>query len=249
MAVNLLEEFELHNLSKPLFFIGSHPVTFTNSALWMIISVFTMCAFMIAAMRPAAIIPGRVQVIAEALYNLVANLVRDTAGKHAQPFFPFIFSIFLFVFACNILGLIPYALPVTAHIIVNFSLAVFLFIVITMTGFIRHGANFLYLFVPKGVPLLMVPFMMVIELFSFLVRPFSLSTRLFANMLAGHLLLIVFGSLTAGLLAAHWLAGLSILPLALNIAITGFEFFVAFLQAYIYTILAAVYLRDALEMH
>ncbi|MDP9126839.1 MAG: F0F1 ATP synthase subunit A [Pseudomonadota bacterium] len=249
MAANLLEEFEIHHISLPLFHVGSHVVSFTNSSLWMLVSVIASAVLMMAAMHPQAIVPGRWQMAAETLYNMVTNMVRDAAGDQAKPFFPFIFTIFIFIFFCNTLGLIPYTLPVTAHIIINFSIAVFLFLVITITGFVKHGTHFLHLFVPQGVPKAMLPFMVVIELVSFAVRPFSLSTRLFANMLAGHLLLIVFGSLTAGLLAAHWLAGLSILPLAINVAITGFEFFVAFLQAYIYTILAAVYLRDALEMH
>lgn len=249
MAVNLLEEFEVHHLSLPLFSVGNHVVTFTNSSLWMIVSVVASALLMIAAMRPQAVVPGRWQIMAETMYNLVANLVRDAAGEQAKPFFPFIFTIFIFIFFANMIGLVPYTFPVTAHIIINLSIALLLFVIITITGFVKHGTHFLHLFVPSGVPKLMLPFMVVIELFSFLVRPFSLSIRLFANMLAGHLLLIVFGSLTASLLAAHWLAGLSILPLGINIAITGFEFFVAFLQAYIYTILAAVYLRDALEMH
>ena len=249
MAVNLLEEFEVHHMSTPLFSMGGHEVTFTNSSLWMIASVIASALLMIVAMRPQAVIPGRWQMLAETSYNLVANLVREAAGEQAKPFFPFIFSIFIFMFFCNLLGLIPYTFPVTAHIIINFSLAIFLFLVITITGFVKHGTHFLHLFVPQGVPKVMLPLMVVIEMFSFMVRPFSLSIRLFANMLAGHLLLIVFGSLTAGLMAAGWLAGLSVLPLALNIAITGFEFFIAFLQAYIFTILAAVYLRDALEMH
>ncbi len=249
MAANLLEEFEVHHFSAPLFSIGNHHVTFTNSSMWMIVSVIASVLLMVVAMRPQAVIPGRWQILAESTYNFIANLVRDAAGEQARPFFPFIFSIFIFIFFCNFLGLIPYALPVTAHLVVNLALALFLFLIITITGFVKHGTHFFALFVPKGVPMVMLPFMVVIELISFSVRPFSLSIRLFANMLAGHLLLIVFGSLTGLLLAAHWLAGLSILPLALNIAITGFEIFIAFLQAYIYAILSAVYLRDALEMH
>jgi F-type H+-transporting ATPase subunit a len=249
MAANLLEEFELHNMTMPVFATGTHSVAFTNSALWMFLSIAAAMLFLLVSIHPRRVVPGRWQMAAETIHNLVVDLVKNTAGQYSKPFVPFIFSIFIFILFCNLLGLIPYSLAVTSHLLVNLCLAILLFIVIIATGFKKHGLHFLHLFVPKGVPMIMLPLMFVIELFSFLVRPFTLSIRLFANMFAGHLLLIVFGSLTASLLAAHWLAPLSILPMALNIAITGFEFFVAFLQAYIFTILAAAYLRDALEMH
>ncbi|HEU0117140.1 MAG TPA: F0F1 ATP synthase subunit A, partial [Alphaproteobacteria bacterium] len=193
--------------------------------------------------------PGRWQMIAEKLYSMVEDMVSSTAGENARPFMPLIFTIFTFILFCNLFGMLPHSLAVTSHIIINFAIAAFLFLVIIVTGFVRHGFHFLELFVPKGVPAVMVLPMMVIEFFSFAVRPFSLSIRLFANMLAGHILLAVFAGMTISLLTAGWLAGISILPLIANIAITGFEFFVAFLQAYIYAILAAVYLRDAIEMH
>jgi F-type H+-transporting ATPase subunit a len=245
-----LEEFEIHSLSKPLFSLAGHPITFTNSSLFMFLSIGAATLLMVGAMRPQAVVPGRWQMIAESFYNMIANMLESTAGEHSKPFFPFIFSIFIFILFCNFLGLLPHALAVTSHILVNAAIAFLLFIVIIVTGFIRNGWHFLDLFVPKGVPLLMKPLLVVLELFSFLVRPFSLSIRLFANMLAGHILLGVFAGMSVSLLAAAgWVAGLSILPLALNVAITGFEFFVALLQAYIYTILAAVYLRDALETH
>ncbi|MDR3450870.1 MAG: F0F1 ATP synthase subunit A, partial [Alphaproteobacteria bacterium] len=143
----------------------------------------------------------------------------------------------------------PKSFAVTSHIVVNLAIALALFVMIIITGFVKHGGHFMSLFIPQGLPKIMVPVMFVIELLSFLVRPFSLSIRLFANMLAGHVLLQVFAGMVGTLLAAGWLAGLSVLPMAADIAITGFEFFIAFLQAYIYTILASVYLRDAIEMH
>jgi F-type H+-transporting ATPase subunit a len=204
---------------------------------------------MVLAMRPQAVVPGRWQVLAEKLYDMIAEMVTSTAGEDAKPFFPFIFSIFIFILFCNLFGMVPNSLAVTSHILINVAIALTLFTIILITGFVRHGVHFLHLFVPSGAPKFMIPFLVVIELFSFLVRPFSLSIRLFANMLAGHILLGVFAGMTATLLAAGWLAGFSILPLGVNIAITGFEFFVAFLQAYIYAILSAVYLRDAIEMH
>jgi F-type H+-transporting ATPase subunit a len=188
--------------------------------------------------------------VAETFYNMIASMVESTAGEKAKPFFPLIFSIFIFILFCNLLGLLPGSLAVTSHIIINLAIALGLFLVIIIAGFVRNGWHFLQIFAPPGVPIPILIFLVPIELFSFLVRPFSLSVRLFANMLAGHILLGVFAGMTIGLFAAGWmLKPLGVLPLVANIAITGFEFFVAFLQAYIYAILAAVYLRDAVEGH
>lgn len=247
---SLLEEFEIHPLSKPLFTLGGHDIAFTNSALFMFLAIISATALMVLAMRPRAIVPGRWQMIAESFHDMIADMLIGTAGEDAKPFFPFIFSIFIFIFFCNLFGMLPHSLAVTSHILINLTIALVLFLVILMTGFARHGLHFLHLFVPPGAPLFLAPFLAILEIFSFLVRPFSLSIRLFANMLAGHILLGVFAGMSVSLIAAGWLLGsFSILPLAVNIAITGFEFFVAFLQAYIYTVLASVYLRDALEMH
>jgi F-type H+-transporting ATPase subunit a len=246
---SLLEEFEIHPLTRPLFSLGGHPVAFTNSALFMFLAIISCTALMVLAMRPQAVLPGRWQMLAEKIYDTVADMVDSGAGEKARPFFPLIFSIFTFILFCNLFGMLPGSLAVTSHVIVNLAIALTLFAVIIVTGFVRHGLHFLTLFVPKGVPIVMVPPMMVIEFLSFAVRPFSLSIRLFANMLAGHILLQVFAGMVVSLLAAGWLAGLGILPMVANIAITGFEFFVAFLQAYIYAVLASVYLRDAIEMH
>jgi F-type H+-transporting ATPase subunit a len=247
---SMFEEFEIHDLSAPLFSIGGHPITFTNSTLFMLLAILASTALMVLAMRPQAIVPGRWQMLAEKLYGLVAEMVTGTAGEEAKPFFPLIFSIFVFILFCNLLGLIPGSLAVTSHVVINFAIAIGLFTIIIITGFVRHGLHFLQVFAPPGVPIPILIFLVPIELFSFLVRPFSLSVRLFANMLAGHILLGVFAGMTVSLLAAgSYYMALGILPLAANIAITGFEFFVAFLQAYVYAILASVYLRDAIEMH
>ena len=246
---SLLEEFEIHSLSAPLFSLGGHPVAFTNSALFMFLAIAACTFLMVAAMRPQAVIPGRWQMIAEKIYELVSEMVDSAAGEKARPFFPFVFSIFTFILFCNLFGMIPWSFAVTSHIVVNLAIALALFVIIVITGLVKHGFHFFSLFVPAGVPKIMIPPMVVIEFFSFAVRPFSLSIRLFANMLAGHILLQVFAGMVGSLLAAGWLAGLSVLPMVADIAITGFEVFVAFLQAYIYAILAAVYLRDAVEMH
>jgi F-type H+-transporting ATPase subunit a len=244
-----IEQFEIHALTPPLFHLAGQPVAFTNSALYMFFAVALAMALTVLAMRPQAIVPGRWQMLAETLYNFISEMVSSAAGEKAKPFFPFIFTIFIFIFACNFLGMIPHSLTVTSHIVVNLALALFIFVVITVTGLVRHGTHFFSLFVPHGVPVALLPFLMLIEIVSFLVRPFSLSVRLFANMLAGHILLKVFAGMTASLAAAGGLAAIGVLPLALNIAITAFEFFVAALQAYIFAILTAVYLRDALELH
>ena len=247
---SLLEEFEIHPLSKPLFTLAGHTVSFTNSSLFMFIAIGAATLLMVLSMRPQAVIPGRWQMVAETMHNSIASMLSSTAGEQSKPFFPFIFSIFVFILFCNLFGMLPNSLAVTSHIVINLAIALTLFAVIIITGFVKHGLHFLHLFVPPNAPVFMVPFLVVLEFFSFAVRPFSLSIRLFANMLAGHILLGVFATMTISLVSAvWWLKGLSILPFGVNIAITGFEFFVAFLQAYIYTVLAAVYLRDALEMH
>ncbi len=244
-----IEQFEIHPISEPLFSIAGQPIAFTNSALFMVLAVAMASALTILAMRPQAIVPGRWQMLVEILHNAIAGMVEDAAGEKAKPFFPFIFTIFLFIMCCNLLGMIPHSLTVTSHIVVNLALALLIFVVITATGFARHGLHFFSLFLPSGVPWALAPFMVLIEVISFLIRPFSLSIRLFANMLAGHILLKVFAGMTAGLTAAGALSAVGVLPFLLNVAITGFEFFVALLQAYIFAILASVYLRDALEMH
>ncbi|MDR3423784.1 MAG: F0F1 ATP synthase subunit A [Alphaproteobacteria bacterium] len=246
---SLFDEFVIRPIGEPLFSLGGHPVAFTNSALFMFISVALCTWLMVAAMRPQAVVPGRWQMIVEKLYDLVTGMLESGAGEKAKPFFPLIFTIFIYIFFCNLTGLLPWALPVTAHVIVNLGIALILFLIIVVTGFVRHGTHFLSLFVPRGAPMAVMPVMIFIEVFSFSVRPFSLSIRLFGNMLAGHLVLGVFAGFIATLLTAGWLAGFSVLPLFADVAVFAFEFFVAFLQAYIYAVLASVYLHDAIEMH
>lgn len=246
---SIFEEFEIHRISEPLFNVAGHPIAFTSSALWMFISIASAVLFFLIAIHPKAVVPGRFQMAGEVLYNLVGGLLEDNAGEKARPFFPFMFSIFAFIFFANMTGLLPESFSVTSHVVVNFSVALILFSTIIITGFVKHGLHFIHLFVPPGAPILAVPILFVIEMFSFSVRPFSLSLRLFGNMLAGHLLLLVFATLTAGLLTAGWMSGLSVLPLVAELVLIAFEFFVAFLQAYIYSILSCVYLHDAIEMH
>jgi F-type H+-transporting ATPase subunit a len=256
-----LAQFEIKQL-VPLPNIAGLDLSFTNSALFMFIAVALSVLFLVMGMGRATIIPGRMQMLVETMHNAIANMVEQTAGHKSKAFFPFIFSLFIFIMFTNALGLIPYGFTVTSHIIVTFALAILVFVAVTITGFAKHGLHFFGLFVPEGVPKVMIPFLFVVELLSFCVRPFSLSIRLFANMLAGGILLKVFAGMAAGMVvaglygneAAHQAPSvlqlfLAPLPLLLTIALTGFKLFVAGLQAYIFSILTAVYMHDALEMH
>lgn len=245
-----IEQFEIHNMSPVLFKIAGQPVAFTNSTLAMVVSILLATAFMVLTVRPSAVIPGRWQMLAEIFFNGIRSTVSEAAGSKADAFFPFILTVFLFIMFCNMLGLMPpHFYTVTSQLIVNFALAFTVILVVLGTGFYKHGIKFLKVFVPSGVPLALLPIMIPIEVISFFIRPCSLSIRLFANMLAGHILLKVFAAMSAGLAHSGWLVAVGILPLLFNVVIVAFEFFVAALQAYIFSILSSVYLHDALEMH
>ena len=244
-----LEQFEVNTI-MPMSVMG-HSMPFTNASLFMTLALVLSCALLLLGMRGAKMVPGRAQALTETIYQTISNMVDSVAGPRARPYFPYIFSLFIFILFGNILGLIPGGFTFTSHLVVTLALAASVFLVVTITGFIKHGLHFLHLFVPAGTPLALVPVMFVIELFSFCIRPFSLAIRLFANMLAGHILLKVFAGLAIMLVAALGAKGygVAILPVLMNVFVVGFEFFVAGLQAYIFAILASVYLRDALEMH
>lgn len=237
-----LHQFEI----KPLIplDIAGVDVSFTNASMWMMIAVIASVTFMMIALRRPAMIPGRMQVIAESLYEFVANMVRDNIGSHGRQFFPLIFTLFIIVLMGNLLGMIPYSFTYTSHIAVTMGLALFIFIFITALGFIRHGLHFLSLFSPAGVPWALKPLIIPIEVLSYMIRPVTLSVRLFANMMAGHLVLKVF----AGFCVAMG-AGLGLVPMFFNAALIGFEFLIALLQAYVFTILSCIYLKDAIDLH
>ena len=224
--------------------IGNVDISFTNSSLLMVISVFAVSAFLMLGMRRHALVPGRFQSLAEISYEFVAGMIRDNVGSAGWEFFPYIFSLFMFVLFGNLLGLLPYSFTFTSHIIVTAALALTVFIGVTIVGLVNHGFHFLSFFVPKGVPAALMPLMIPIEIISYLSRPVSLSIRLFANMMAGHTMLKVFAGfiLTLGLLGG-WA------PLAMDVALIGFEVLVAFLQAYVFTVLTCLYLNDALNLH
>lgn len=243
MAIELqpLEQFTIERI-VPLH-IGKLDVSYTNSALMMTIAVLLISALVFLSTRRAALVPGRWQSVTEMLYEFVADMVDTNAGHGAEPFFPFVFTLFTFILFANLLGLIPYSFTVTSHIIVTFALAAVVFIGVTIIGIVKHGFHFLRLFVPEGVPIVLLLLLVPIELLSYCIRPFTLSIRLFANMLAGHTMLAIFG----GFAASIWVA--AIVPLGINIALVGLELLVAVLQAYVFAILTCLYLRDALHLH
>lgn len=241
-GIDPMHQFEIKRLFE--FELFGLDASFTNSALWMVIAAVVTTALLTLSMQGRALVPTRLQSVAELSYEFVANMIRENVGTEGMKFFPFVFSLFMFVLACNLLGMIPYSFTVTSHIIVTFALAAVVFIGVTIVGFVKHGVGFLKFFVPSGAPVVLIPLLIVIEVISYLTRPVSLSVRLFANMLAGHTMLKVFGAFVVGL---GFLGGWA--PLAFMVAFTGLEFLVAFLQAYVFAILTCIYLNDALHMH
>jgi F-type H+-transporting ATPase subunit a len=228
--------------------IGGVNLAFTNSALFMVLSVALIAAFLILGTSGRALVPGRVQALAEMSYEFVANMLRESAGQEGMRFFPFVFSLFMFVLFANLLGLFPYFFTVTSHIVITAALAVTVILLVIGYGFYRNGLGFMKLFVPHGVPGYLLPLVVLIEVLSFLSRPISLSVRLFANMLAGHITLKVFASFIIMLGAfgfAGWIG--AIIPFAMTVALTALEVLVAFLQAYVFAILTCMYLNDALH--
>jgi F-type H+-transporting ATPase subunit a len=221
---------------------------FTNSALFMVIVVVFAVGFLMWASSARAVIPGRAQSLAELSYEFVAKMLKDSAGSQGMKFFPFVFSLFMFVLLANLFGLVPGFYSVTSQIIVTFALAILVILTVLIYGIYKHGFHFFGLFVPAGVPVVLLPLVTAIEVVSFLSRPVSLSVRLFANMLAGHITLKVFAGFvfTLGLLGPVGYLG-AILPLAMTVALTALEFLVAFLQAYVFAVLTCMYLNDALH--
>ena len=243
MASNPMQQFTVNKIG-PEIKIAGIDLSFTNSSLFMVISASMILLFLFFGSKEKNIIPGKIQLIAEMFYTFVAKMISDTAGSKAKPYFPFIFSLFMFVLFCNMVGMLPYSFTVTSHIIVTLILALFIFIAVTFIGFIKHGFKYLRIFVPSGVPAILLPLITVIEIISYLSRPVSLSVRLFANMMAGHTMLKVFGGFVVSLgILGGWL------PLSFSVALTGLEILVAFLQAYVFAILTCIYLNDALNLH
>ena len=243
MANNPMQQFTVTKIG-PEIKIAGIDLSFTNASLFMVISASLIILLLFIGSKEKKIIPTKIQLITEMFYTFVAKMISDTAGSKAKPYFPFIFSLFMFVLFCNMVGMLPYSFTVTSHIIVTLILALFIFIAVTIIGFINHGLKYLSIFVPSGVPTILLPLITVIEIISYLSRPVSLSVRLFANMMAGHTMLKVFGGFVVSLgILGGWL------PLSFSVALTGLEILVAFLQAYVFAILTCIYLNDALNLH
>ena len=247
MASNPMQQFTVHRIG-PEIKIAGIDLSFTNASLFMLISASTILLFLFLGSKEKKIIPSKLQLIAEMFYTFVAKMISDTAGSKAKPYFPFIFSLFMFVLFCNMVGMLPYSFTVTSHIIVTLIMALFIFIAVTIIGFINHGFKYLSIFVPSGVPAVLLPLITVIEIISYLSRPVSLSVRLFANMMAGHTLLKVIGGFVFVLGANSFIIG-GVLPVAFLVALTGLEIVIAFLQAYVFAILTCLYINDAIHLH
>jgi F-type H+-transporting ATPase subunit a len=247
-AANPIEQFEIHEYF-PVIKIAGHQIAFTDSAIFMLIAVALTAALMLGATSGRRLVPTRMQSLAEVLYEFVADMIRSTAGEHGLKFFPLVFSIFMFVLITNLIGLIPMSFSVTSQIIVTASLALLVFFTVIIHGFWQHGLHFLKLFAPSGVPIFILPMIVMIEILSFLARPISHSLRLFANILAGHITLNLVGSFAAMMIAAFGVVGWlgASLPVAFAVALFALELLVALLQAYVFAILTCIYLNDSLH--
>lgn len=241
MKIEPLKQFTISEIIHVK--LAGYNISYTNSALAISIVLALIILFFTLSLKNKNIIPTRLQMAAEIIYEMILAMVNDTAGIEAKKYMPFIFSLFIFILFCNLWGMIPHTFAVTSHIAITFGMAAFIFIAVTVIGFIRHGTNYLKLFLPDGVPVIMSPLLVVIELFAYLSRPVSLSIRLAANVVAGHIVMKVLASFT--IMAGFF----GIFPLGLLALLTGFEIFVAILQAYIFSILTCVYLNDALNLH
>ncbi|MEH2511810.1 F-type H+-transporting ATPase subunit a [Nitrobacteraceae bacterium AZCC 1564] len=242
-----IHQFEIHKIFT-LGHIGNQEIAFTNSSAYMFGTVAIIALLMIGGSAGRRLIPNRFQSLAELSYEFVSNTLRQSVGNEGMKFFPLVFSIFMFILVANLVGVIPYTFSVTSHLIITLALALLVFLTVLLYGFYKNGLKFFKLFVPSGIPMYILPLIVVIEVISFLSRPVSHSVRLFANMLAGHITLKVFAGFVAsmGAIGAAGAVG-AVLPLAMTTALTALEMLVAFLQAYVFAILTCIYLNDALH--
>ncbi|UPG72574.1 F0F1 ATP synthase subunit A [Roseomonas gilardii subsp. gilardii] len=245
-TIDALSQFELIPVLGPV----GRAVGFTQSTAHMLLAVGLVSALMIFGMRRRAVVPGRLQALAEIFYEFVEGLVIGQVGQEGRRYFPFVFALFMFILFGNMLGLFPYAFTYTSHIAVTFGLAVLVFLTTTIVALVLHGRKFFGYFFPEGAPLWLAPIIIPVEIVSYLSRPISLSIRLFANMVAGHVMLKVFATFVVliGSFGALGFLG-ALLPMAVNVALIGFEVLVAFLQAYVFAILTSIYLHDAVHLH
>jgi len=245
-AIDALSQFEL----SPVLGMVGQAVGFSQANLFMVIAVLLTMGLLAFGMRQRAIVPGRLQSLAETSYEFVHELVTGQVGDEGKRFFPFVFALFMFVLFGNLLGMLPYAFTFTSHIAVTFALAMIVFVLITVVAISIHGMHFFSYFFPEGAPKILAPLIIPIEVISYFSRPVSLSVRLFANMVAGHVMLKVFATFVV-LMGSAGAVGIfgAVAPLAVNVALVGFEFLVAFLQAYVFAILTSIYLHDAVHLH
>ena len=245
-AIDPIHQFALHPVVSIL--VAGHDVSLTNSGLYMLLAVALACLLVALGARGGSGVPGRMQALAEMAYEFIAGMVRSAAGEAGMRFFPLVFCIFFFIVICNLMGIIPYSFTVTSQIIVTAAFALLVFFTVVIVGIKDHGLQFFKVFVPPDVPIYILPLVVAIEVFSFFVRPVSHSVRLFANMLAGHITLNVFGSFVVMLLGAGALFKVfAVLPFLMTIGLFGLELLVAFLQAYVFAMLTCMYLNDALH--
>jgi F-type H+-transporting ATPase subunit a len=246
-AIDALSQFEL----VPFMGALGESVRFSQSNAHMLLAFGLITALMMWGTAKRAIVPGRLQALAESGYEFVHGIVTGQVGDQGKRYFPFVFSIFMFVLFGNMIGLLPYAFTFTSHIAVTFALAALVFVVVTVVALAIHGTHFFSYFFPEGAPKALAPLIIPIEIISYLSRPISLSVRLFANMVAGHVMLKVFATFVVMIGSAAGVLGLigAVLPMAMNVALVGFEILVAFLQAYVFAILTSIYLHDAVHLH
>lgn len=236
-----MKQFKIETISE--FAPAGFQLDFTNSALWMVLASGAVILLMTAGTLRASLVPGRIQSLAEMAYQFAGGLLLDNVGSKGKPYLPLVFALFMYILFGNLFGMLPYSFTFTSHIAVTFSMAMFIFIMVTVIGLVRHGTHFFSLFVPKDVPLPILFLLVPIEIISYLSRPISLSVRLFANMMAGHTLLKVIASFVPQMFI------FGVLPLALVVALTGLEILIAFLQAYVFAILTCMYINDAENLH
>ena len=227
--------------------IGDLTVSFTNSSAFMVAAAVLIVLFTTLTVRRRELVPGRWQSLAEVSYEFVAGMIRDNVGNEGKPYFPFIFTLFMFILFCNMLGMLPYSFTVTSQIVVTFGLALVVFIGVTIIGFVKHGFGFFGFFLPSGVPGFLAPLVIPIEVLSYLIRPVSLGLRLFANLTAGHTMLKVFAGFIITLGSFYVVPG--VIPFSVVVGLTVLELAIAFLQAYVFAVLSCIYLHDAIHMH
>lgn len=246
MATSPIEQFNV----KPYFEfeVAGIDVSFTNSSMWMVLVTLALTVFFLGGTRKNQLVPSRWQLVVEMSYSFIANLVKDNVGREGKSYFPFVFTLFFFILGLNLAGMLPYSFTVTSHLAFNLAIALFVFVGVTVIGFIKNGFGYLKLFLPAGVPGWMMPLVVVIEIVSYFIRPISLSVRLFANMMAGHIMMKVFAGFIISMSAAGVFGAVaSVAPFTINVLLTGLEILIAFLQAYVFAILTCIYLNDAMH--